>query len=241
MNSPRRAGAFFDIDGTVLPGPSLEVRFAWWLLTQNRIAKAHLALWGTEAAMALVRGDRRAFHANKKYLAGLPESLLSLWGESLEPRDLAIFPKVAERIGWHASQGHHLCFVSGTLESLARVLADRLAGSVEIHATKLEATGGIWTGRVQGNHATGYEKARIVRGIARRHGLSLEASFAYGNHPDDVPMLESVGNPIIVNPEFNLRKIAVRRNWRIERWAIRSATRLVVGAVTSIASSEEAH
>ena len=240
MSPSRRVGAFFDVDGTVLPGPSLEMRFAWWLLTQNRIGGSRLALWATEAALAFVRGDRRALHANKKYLAALPESVVAIWKESLSPDRLAVFPQAAERIEWHASQGHHVCFVSGTLEPLADVLAQHLASSVRAHATRLEAVEGIWTGFLRGNHASLAEKAEIVAEIAHRESLSLERSYGYGNHADDIPMLESVGNPVAVNPRFRLQKTAACRNWKIERWDIPS-TAPVAAAAKPIVFSEEGH
>ena len=34
----------------------------------------------------------------------------------------------------------------------------------------------------------------------------------------DLPLLERVGEPVAVNPDPRLRRIAKRRGWRIERW-----------------------
>ena len=36
----------------------------------------------------------------------------------------------------------------------------------------------------------------------------------------DIPMLESVGNPIVVNPSSRLRKAAGRRGWKICHWPV---------------------
>ena len=34
----------------------------------------------------------------------------------------------------------------------------------------------------------------------------------------DLPLMERVAEPIAVNPDPRLRRIAERRRWRIERW-----------------------
>jgi hypothetical protein len=38
MNSPQNVGAFFDLDGTLLPPPSLEWRFIGYLLERDQIS-----------------------------------------------------------------------------------------------------------------------------------------------------------------------------------------------------------
>jgi HAD superfamily hydrolase (TIGR01490 family) len=243
MSSARRIGAFFDLDRTVLQGPSLEMRFGWWLLTQRHLGWQRTAAWAARvAARSIVCEDRGAFRANKTYLAGLRESVVSDWSESLAPDGLTVLAKAAERIQWHVSQGHYVCFVSGTLEPLAQMVARRFGDSTDVSATKLEVVDRIWTGFINGNHVTGPEKAREVAKIAQRNGLSLEASFAYGNHPDDIPMLELVGNPVVVNPGVRLRRFATRRHWKINRWAtpLVDNTPTVSTAEPVALSSEEA-
>lgn len=41
----------------------------------------------------------------------------------------------------------------------------------------------------------GEGKPRAVRALADEQGLDLERSFAYSNGDEDVPFLETVGNP----------------------------------------------
>jgi putative phosphoserine phosphatase/1-acylglycerol-3-phosphate O-acyltransferase len=51
----------------------------------------------------------------------------------------------------------------------------------------------------------GEGKARAVRALADEQGLDLERSFAYSDGDEDVPFLETVGNPVAVSPERGLR------------------------------------
>ena len=127
-------------------------------------------------------------------------------------------------MAWHAAQGHRVFLVSGTLACLAHVVARRLPGSVEICATELEVRGARWTGRLVSEHMSGEAKARTVRALAARFGLSLWESYAYGNSVSDLPMLDSVGHPVAVNPPARLRRIARNEGWPSCNWTFPCAT-----------------
>lgn len=44
---------------------------------------------------------------------------------------------------------------------------------------------------------------------------AIAASYAYGNHPADLPLLETVGHPHVVEPTRALAKIAAQRAWPV--------------------------
>jgi hypothetical protein len=121
-------------------------------------------------------------------------------------------------MAWHLAQGHRVFLVSGTLEPIARAVARRLPGRVEVSATALEARDGCWTGRIAGAHMSGEAKGRAVRNMAARFGLALWESYAYGNSITDLPMLDAVGRRVAVNPRAGLRRIARRENWNFCAW-----------------------
>jgi len=68
--SPRVA-AFFDLDGTLLPLPSLEQQFFRMLRYRREIPSMNYFLWLQEALKTLPRGIRAVTHANKMYLRGV--------------------------------------------------------------------------------------------------------------------------------------------------------------------------
>jgi phosphoserine phosphatase len=53
---------------------------------------------------------------------------------------------------------------------------------------------------------------------ARDHGVDLSASAFYTDSVSDLPMLERVGEPRVINPDLRLRRVARRRGWPIESW-----------------------
>lgn len=247
MTTHGMVAAFFDLDGTLLPGPSLEWRFACYL---DQTGLLNLPGWIAHAIKNALRDPIGAIFRNKSYLAGLPETLAADW---VRPRGhgdghpesssqvfgtregLPFFTSAMRRLALHASEGHKIFLISGTLAPLARAVASDLshrldgtipagAGSldkpiIEVCATELEIRSGCWTGRLAGPHVSGEAKARSINVTAARDGIVLGESYAYGNSYADVAMLESVGHPTPVNPSLRLARLAHLRRWEVSRWA----------------------
>jgi HAD superfamily hydrolase (TIGR01490 family) len=229
-SAPERIGAFFDLDGTLLPPPSLEWRFVAYLLAREEMGGTEIARWLARCAKSLLRDPRGATSGNKMYLAALRESLADDWESSLAPGAPRLFTTGIERMIWHHAQGHRVFLVSGTLEPLARAVARRLPGPTEVCATPLETLGGRWTGRIAGAHMNGEVKGRAVRSLAAQFGLALWESYAYGNSVTDLPMLDAVGRRVAVNPRAGLRRIARREGWESCMWGEPSAAIPAAGA-----------
>ncbi len=51
--------------------------------------------------------------------------------------------------------------------------------------------------------------------LAAREGYALEHCYAYSDSVTDLPMLEAVGHPTVVNPDRALRKEAAARGWPV--------------------------
>ena len=49
----------------------------------------------------------------------------------------------------------------------------------------------------------------------RERGYDLAASTAYSDSHTDLPFLEAVGNPMVVNPDRELRRLALDRGWPV--------------------------
>jgi HAD superfamily hydrolase (TIGR01490 family) len=236
MKSPAQIGAFFDLDGTLLPPPSLEWRFIAWLGARDQVDGGHLARWLGHFAQNIWHDPYAATLENKRYLCGLRESLATAWESSLAPDSPRFFPAGVERIARHHAQGHRVILVTGTLGPLARAAARRLPGPIEVCASELETCGGRWAGRLAGEHLRGEAKARAVRRLAERHDLDLAESYAYGNCLADLPMLETVRHAVAVNPEVGLERIACseseignrgayKRHWRVCAWKTTESSR----------------
>jgi hypothetical protein len=58
-----------------------------------------------------------------------------------------------------------------------------------------------------------------MRSLAAERGYDLAESYAYSDSNTDLPMLEAVGHPVAVNPDSDLRKVAVARDWPVVDFA----------------------
>lgn len=226
MNSgtPRTQGiaAFFDLDGTLIPGPTLERRFIANLRRDSAIPLVNYLRWGLEALRLLPGGIMALQNRNKRYLTGLRTDLALQYFESI-----VFYEEALGRVLWHARQHHEIVLVSGTLEPFARLTAIALECEMEAHgveirtlvcATRLEERDGRWTGRLRGEPACGQGKQLAITGLAREYSLDLGQCHAYGNSLVDRHLLAAVGYANAVNPGRELAAIANQKDWPILHW-----------------------
>jgi HAD superfamily hydrolase (TIGR01490 family) len=116
----------------------------------------------------------------------------------------------------HQEQGHQVVLVSGTFQELLEVIAQGL----EIpHAvgTPLEVRGERYTGRIVPPFCFGSYKVQRTKEFLKAAGweIDLASSFAYADTIYDMPLLESVGNPVAVGPDEGLLAHARQRGWAV--------------------------
>ena len=107
-------------------------------------------------------------------------------------------PDVVDRLRWHSEAGHDVVLVTASLAAYAEPLGAHL-GASRVVATELEADGdGRLTGRLAGANCRGQEK---VRRLASIYGDPPRLAWAYGDSPDDAPMLRLARHPVHVGAE----------------------------------------
>src|SRR3712207_538814 len=78
-----------------------------------------------------------------------------------------------------------------------------------------EIADGRYTGRPDGPFTYREGKAEAIRRMAAEQGIDLSESYAYSDSESDLPMLRLVGNPVAVNPDAELTRVARAEGWRI--------------------------
>jgi phosphoserine phosphatase len=96
-----------------------------------------------------------------------------------------------------------------------------LLGASEVIATRMEVADGRYTGEME-FWAYGEAKASRVRELAGLRGYLLRDCYAYSDSITDLPLLEAVGHPRVVNPDRALRRIARMRQWPVLAFSARS-------------------
>ena len=151
-----------------------------------------------------------------------PEQMQRLVADALEPvlRPL-VYEEPLRLVQQHRERGERSYIVSAALQEIVDGLALELGFDGAL-GTICEVEDGVYTGRgIRSLH--GENKARAVRELAEEEGLELATSTAYSDSHTDLPFLEAVGNPVVVNPDRALRRIAGARGWPVLRFGARAA------------------
>ncbi|MDX6438713.1 MAG: hypothetical protein QOF45_1296 [Gaiellaceae bacterium] len=211
------AAAFFDLDRTLLRRSSalalagsfrehgvigrgqLAKAAAWQLLFAARGAGAETVRKAAEDGLMILKGFR-------------VDDLRSLVSGAMEPiLKPLVYQEPLNLVQRHRERGEPVYIVSATLQEIVEELAHELAFDGAIGST-CEIEDGVYTGRsLRGAHGEG--KAAAIHELAEQEGFDLAASTAYSDSHTDLPFLEAVGNPVVVNPDRELRRIAEDRGW----------------------------
>jgi putative phosphoserine phosphatase / 1-acylglycerol-3-phosphate O-acyltransferase len=217
MGSPR-IGAFFDFDKTLISvdSPSLGIRYLWGrrlislpyilkVMAANVFYQRHLMSDETMARVLI------SFYRNKPF-APFEAGSQDYYEQIIKPH---LAPNIVARVMDHKEKGHTLILISAGLRYLLEPVASDL-GFDHLICSDLEVgPGGILTGRTIGPICSDNRKRELANKLADDLDMDLSASFAYGNHQADIPLLELVGHAHAVEPTDQLRKIAVENGWPI--------------------------
>ena len=215
------AGAFFDLDNTVVAGASI-YHFARGLAARKFFTGRDLAdfawqqvkfrIGGRESheGMVSAREAALAFVAGKRVdeIVGLGEEI---YDELMAER---IWSGTRALAQIHLDAGQRVWLVTATPVELASIIARRL-GVTGALGTVSEIVDGAYTGRLVGEPLHGPAKAEAVRALADRERLDLDRCSAYSDSINDLPMLSAVGRPVAVNPDSALKMEARSRGWEI--------------------------
>jgi len=209
--------AFFDVDGTLIAknsGPLYmkflrqrgEIRRRDALRTLYFYVRYRLNLLDIE----------RAVERSSAWIQGRLESDIAancrLWYRDMVRQYLQ--PEMVRRVRVHREQGHVVAILSSTTNYLADPLAEEL-GIDHLLVSRLVVRDGRFTGEAHKPICYGDGKLYWARRFAAEHDVNLAESFFYTDSVTDVPMLEIVGHPQVVNPDALLRRIARQRGWEV--------------------------
>jgi HAD superfamily hydrolase (TIGR01490 family) len=219
-NIGRVEAAFFDLDKTIIArSGSLALSRSFLregligrgTLLKSMYAQLVFQLMGADEA----KMDRMRAEAAKLTAGWEVDKVRTVVAEVLEEViSPLMYAEALALIEEHEASGRLVCIVSSSPEEVVEPLAKMLHVDRWI-ATKPEISEGLYTG-VLDFYCYGPHKAEAMRELARELNLDLQGSFSYSDSITDLPMLEVVGHPVAVNPDRELRKVALQRGWQIE-------------------------
>ncbi|NKQ09444.1 HAD family hydrolase [Pseudomonas sp. SST3] len=134
--------------------------------------------------------------------------------EVIEP---LIYSDAMRHIAEHRKVGDRILIISASAEFLVKAIAARL-GVEDTLAIQLEEQYGFYNGRTLGVLSYREGKVTRLRQWATEHGESLEGVHFYSDSINDLPLLEQVAYPHVVNPDPLLREQAGAKGWPQLSW-----------------------
>jgi HAD superfamily hydrolase (TIGR01490 family) len=211
--------AFFDIDGTVIACNSATL-YMKHLRDTGRARRRDLArtLYYVGRYKLGLLDVERAVAVSLGWIRGRDEAAVRADCDQWYAQTIrsCIYPAMVATIEAHRRAGDVLAFVTSATRYLAGPLAIDL-GIQHLLVTQLTVREGKFTGEAVRPVCYGQGKTFWAERLAEAEGIELGRSYFYTDSITDLPLLERVGEPRVVNPDPRLRRTALRRGWPILR------------------------
>ena len=224
IESSTRAAAFFDLDKTTITTASMfafssTLRDAGYLDTRVVLR----AIYGRLVFKYLGADEDRMEEMRNQALRLTKgwerDKMARLVTDALEDViDPIVYEEALDEITAHKAAGHMVFMVSASPEEIVRPLARHLGADGAVASVAAIDDEGRYTGEVE-FYSYGPFKADAMEVLALEHDLDLRDSYAYTDSITDLPMLEAVGHPVVVNPDRQLRGVAQERGWEIREFS----------------------
>ncbi|WP_028474727.1 HAD family hydrolase [Nocardioides alkalitolerans] len=214
-----RSAAFFDLDKTII-AKSSTLAFSKPFQAGGLISRRAVLRSAYAQFVYLVGGaDHDQMEKMRQFLSALTAgwdvgTVREIVADTLHNIvDPLVYDEAVSLIEEHRLAGRDVVIVSTSGSEVVEPIGAML-GADHVVATRLVEEDGRYTGEIA-YYAYAEEKANAIRSLAAERGYDLDQSFAYSDSVTDVPMLEAVGHPYAVNPDRDLRRIAVANEWPV--------------------------
>lgn len=212
--------AVFDLDRTLLPGSSL-VALAR-VMARHRMVSGQQLLSGLAMDQVFRRRgatdddvDRLRTAALRQVAGADVARLRALTDEVGRALSRQVLPGARMLLRRHQEAGDFIVILSASPQELVEAIASRL-GAQRAVGTRAEIEGSRYTGGLDGPFCYGPGKVQRLE-----HDLgpgSLDAATAYADSASDLPVLEACREPVAVNPDRPLHRVAKARGWPVVRF-----------------------
>ena len=208
--------AIFDLDNTLIHGDS---DHAWGeFLVQNELVDSDLyRSKNDEFYRQYIEGTLDIHEYLEFSLAVLTQysyQEITQWRQKFYDQVFTqmMQPKAADLLNSHRDNGDYLLIITAT-NLFVTEPAKTLLDVHDIIAPTPELIGERYTGKVVGTPSFQHGKVTRLHEWLEENNHSLENSFFYSDSHNDLPLLELVDNPVIVDGDQHLLKTAEQRGW----------------------------
>ena len=209
------ATAFFDLDRTLIAGYSVAA-IGWEGFKRATVPRWRIALQlrvfanyglGIAHYLDLLRVTLRDLAR-----AGVRESDFLRLGVRAYHNGLSgkIYDEGRALLAAHRALGHTVVLLTSATRAQAEPFARELAME-HLCCTEIEVVDGCITGAFEPCH--GESKRKAAERFCAQRAQDLRSAWFYTDGIEDLPLLEVVGRPVVVNPKAKLTRVATEREW----------------------------
>src|SRR5699024_511295 len=206
----------FDIDGTLVPGVSSEVRFVRYLWSRRVLGPRQLLAYAWFCLRYALRYRQHLMQKNKAYLSGLGVERVQALAMDFAQQLLvpALYAPALKRLQAHKAAGDTVVLLSGTPQFLADALAGALGVEAGYGALCCVRDGAYCVAPPQ-RHPYGATKVQGAQALADAAGLALSDAVAYGDSVHDAHLFRLVAEAVAVQPDRGLYAVAAGEGWEV--------------------------
>lgn len=220
MSAPAARAALFDMDRTLVRVNTapLYVRWQFTRGEATRVDVARTLWWVAQYTFGVIDAEtiaaRAALAMRGRDEASFRKAVRDWVHEQVLPH---VGPAARAEVERRRAEGYECAILTSSTIYAAEPVAEAL-GIEHVIASRLEVVNGSFTGYHLAPLCYGRGKVLAAERWAAARGIDLARSLFYSDSISDLPMLERVGDPVVVNPDPRLWWTARRRGWRVERW-----------------------
>jgi len=213
--------AFFDLDKTLLGVNSgtLWIRRELALGHITRLQALRASVWIARYHMGFVSMQDALLQAIA-HLKGTSAQAIQERTAVFYEREVRVCyrPGALYALKEHREAGDRLVLLTSSSSYLSELVARELRLDA-ILCNRFEVDErGLHTGRPLGAVCFGEGKRTHAESYAREAGVPLSACTFYTDSYSDLSVMEVVGRPVAVHPDYRLRREALRRGWPVVSW-----------------------
>lgn len=211
---------FFDLDDTLINKDANSLWIRWRMKHEK---------WGlVEALLALIslykaykKGKVTHWRLSNYYRTRTQGMTLGEYKAQVdrfftEQGNFHIFPQAASLLFAYQRQGTRVVMITGADDVTAKRFGQEM-GIEDVISNRLKIVEDKIAG-LEKPLCYGKGKVALAESFVKEMGLSMKDAAFYSDSHSDLPLLEQVGQPVVLNPNAELRQIAKDRAWPALDW-----------------------
>ncbi len=209
--------AIFDLDNTLIANDS---DFLWgeFLVANGYVDAEQFAQKNAQFYQEYQQGCLDIMAYQRFALKPLSEQsleTLAQWHQQFMQQYIEpiLLPKAQALVDQHRNQGDRVLIITATNTFITRPIGLKY-GITELLGTEGEIKNGQYTGEVAGIPTFQAGKVTRLNQWLEQESETLEGSYFYSDSHNDLPLLEIVDHPIVVDGDDKLLQIAQKNQWK---------------------------